>query len=87
MAVNHLLKIISKWKSFPKKSFRIVNHLQTKPNFGKENHFGNNELLIISKPSCVGNNFRRNVTVVCTQFSNDIYNNSKTKFKEIICSR
>ena len=87
MAVNHLLKIISKWKSFAKKSFRIGNHLQTKQNLRKENHFGNNELLIISKTSCVGNHFRRNVTVVCTQFSNDIYNNSKTKFKEIICSR
>ena len=64
VAVNHLLKIISKWKSFPKKSFRIGNHFQTKPNFGKENHFGNNEVLIISKTSCIGNHFRRNVNFV-----------------------
>ena len=37
--------MISKWKSSAKKSFRVGNHLQTKQNFGKENHFGDNELL------------------------------------------
>ena len=45
VAVNHLKKIISKWKWFPKKSFRKGNHLRTKPQFGQENHFGKGILI------------------------------------------
>ena len=53
VAVNHLKKIISKWKWFPKKSFPNGNHLRTTWHFW--NAHGRKWLV-----SGIGNHFRRN---------------------------
>ena len=50
-------KIISKWKSFTNKT-----KIWTRKSFRK----GNNELLIISKVSCIGNHFRR---IICSRWN------------------